>query len=206
MPFATYSDLQTAIGDWLNRGDLGAVIPSFITLAESYFDKNLRAREMWTTVQIDAVDGSAPLPADMAELATVRSVTRDNRKLEYVSPREAIDIESTDRTRPLDYYTIAGGSLRLVPRMTGTESIQIDYYARIPRLGAGTPSNWLLVRAPEMYLYGALVQSAPYLKDDARVATWADLLQRSLDDMRIDDERAEFSGSTLRIRSRGFGA
>ncbi len=57
-----------------------------------------------------------------------------------------------------------------------------------------------------MYLYGALVQSAPYLKDDARIATWADLLQRGLDDFRVDDERAEFSGSTLRVRARGFGA
>lgn len=206
MSFANYDSLRTAIGDWLNRGDLAAVIPTFIGLAESYFDKNLRAREMWATVSITAVDGSAPLPADMAELVTVRSITRGNRKLEYVSPREAIEIESIDGARVLDYYTIAGGSLRTVPRLTGTEEIQIDYYARVPRLGASQPTNWLLTRAPEMYLYGALVQSAPYLKDDARVQTWADLLQRSLDDLRIDDERAEFSGSTLRIRARGFGA
>lgn len=201
----TYDGLRAEIADWLNRADLSAVVPTFISLAESYFDKALRTREMLATVALDATDGSAPLPANMAELLTVRSLTRDNLKLEFATPREAIEVESVDRSRPLAFYTIVGSSLRLVPRMTGTERLQVDYYARIPRLGAGTPSNWLLARAPELYLYGALVQASPYLKDDARVGTWVDLLQRSLDDLRIDNERAEFGGSTLKIRAPGFG-
>lgn len=205
MPLTTYTELQSAIGDWLNRGDMAAVIPTFITLAESYFDKNLRTREMLATVQIDAVDGVASLPADMAELLTVRSVSRGNVALQLLPPREAIAAEGVDRARPLDFYTIVGGDLRLVPRLVGTEAIQIDYYARVPRLGAGEPSNWLLSRAPEIYLYGALIQSAPYLKDDARLPVWTDLLQRALDDIRVDNERAEFGGSTLKVRTRGFG-
>ena len=206
MPLTTYTELQSAIGDWLNRGDLASVIPSFISLAESYFDKNLRTREMLTTVEIDATDGSAPLPADMAELLTVRSTTRNNRRLELLPPREAIAAEEVERASALDFYTLVGANLRLVPRLPSAERLQIDYYARVPRLGAGQPSNWLLVRSPELYLYGALVQSAPYLKDDARVPVWADLLQRGLDDLRVDNERAEYGGSNLRIRTRGFGA
>lgn len=205
MAFATYDDLRVAIGDWLNRADLAAVIPTFISIAESYFDKNLRAREMWETVEITATDGAAPLPLDMAELITVRSLTRSGEPLEYLSPRETIAFDANQRQRLTNKYTIAGANLRLVSRLEGTEQIQVDYYARIPRLGAAQPSNWLLQRAPEMYLYGALVQAAPYLKDDARIQTWADLLQRSMDDLRVDDERAEFSGSTLRVQSRGFG-
>lgn len=201
----TYDGLRAEIADWLNRADLAAVVPTFIALAESYFDKAIRAREMLTTVALDATDGSAPLPANMAELLTVRSLTRDNLKLEFASPREAIEVESVDRSRPLAFYTIVGASLRLVPRMTGAERLQVDYYARIPRLAAGQQTNWLLARAPEIYLYGALVQASPYLKDDARVSTWVDLLQRSLDDLRVDNERAEFGGSTLKIRAPGFG-
>ncbi len=119
MAFANYDTLRTAIGDWLNRGDLAAVTPTFIGLAESYFDKNLRAREMWATVSIAAVDGSAPLPANMAELATVRSLTRGNRQLEYVSPREATSIESTDRSRALDYYTSPAGAFVLFRGLPG---------------------------------------------------------------------------------------
>lgn len=205
MAFTNYDALRAGIADWLNRADLSAVIPQFIGLAESYFDKTLRAREQWTTVQVSAVGGSAPLPADMAELATVRSVTRNGLRLQFISPREAIAAEEMGATRPAAFYTIAGNSLRLVPRSTGDETLEIDYYARIPKLGASQPQNWLLLRAPEIYVYGALVQAAPYLKDDARVATWADLLTRALDDLRVDNERAEHGGSTLKIRARSFG-
>ena len=38
-------------------------------------------------------------------------------------------------------------------------------------VGAG----WLLLDAPDVYLYGTLIQSAPYLQDDARTQTWAAL-------------------------------
>jgi len=35
MSIATYSELQTAVADWMHRTDLTAKIPDFITLAES---------------------------------------------------------------------------------------------------------------------------------------------------------------------------
>jgi hypothetical protein len=205
MSFANYDALRTAIGDWLNRQDLAPVIPTFIGLAESYFDKNIRTREMWTTTTLTATNGVAALPADMAELVTVRDTSRNNAVLHYVTPQEALASDQWSNGTQADLYTIAGTNIRLAPRLSGSNDVQVDYYARIPRLGASLATNWLLSRAPEIYLYGALVQSAPYLQDDARVQTWADLLQRALDDLRLDNERAEFGGSTLRIRSRKVG-
>ena len=38
MALVNYSDLKTSIADWLNRSDLTATIPDFITLAESGFN------------------------------------------------------------------------------------------------------------------------------------------------------------------------
>ncbi len=46
MAITSYSTLQTSIGDWLNRADLTAVIPDFITLAEAQFNRNIRHRKM----------------------------------------------------------------------------------------------------------------------------------------------------------------
>ena len=53
--------------------------------------------------------------------------------------------------------------------------LRMVYYARIPHLGPTQPSNWLLAKYPDVYLYSVLVQSMPYLKDDARLATWIQL-------------------------------
>ena len=34
------------------------------------------------------------------------------------------------------------------------------------------PTNWLLTKHPDVYLYGALLESAPYTKEDERINVW----------------------------------
>lgn len=206
MAFDTYDGLTAELAGWLNRADLTANIPSFIRLAEAHFDTVLRIRDQVESVTVSAVDGSAALPADLAEIIALSNSTR-GRRLEYVPPADALAAEQLGATQQAtDFYTVVGNTIRLVPRLTGADDLALTYYARVPKLGAGQPSNWLLDRAPHLYLYGALVHSAPFLKDDARVGVWADLYQRGLDDLRLDNERAEFNGSPLKIRSPGLGA
>lgn len=206
MAFGTFTDLQAEIAGWLNRADLAANIPSFIRLAEAHFDTVLRIRDQVESVVVSAVDGTAPLPADLAELITLFDIAR-GEKLDYLPPAEALAAEQMGSPQKATrFYSLVGSSIRLVPRLQGTADLSLAYYARVPKLGAGQPTNWLLERAPHLYLYGALVHSAPFLKDDARVAVWADFYQRGLDDLRLDNERAEFNGSPLKIRSRGLGA
>ena len=53
--------------------------------------------------------------------------------------------------------------------------------ADLPRLSNDVPTNWLLEMQPDIYLYGSLCQAAPYLGDDARIATWSALYKRSVD-------------------------
>jgi hypothetical protein len=55
-----------------------------------------------------------------------------------------------------------------------------------------------------VYLYGSLVQSAPYLKDDARAAVWAGLYQNAITNLNSASERSRHSGSGLRLRIRGL--
>ena len=44
MALGTYSELKTSIANYLNRDDLTAVIPDFITLTENRLDRELRVR------------------------------------------------------------------------------------------------------------------------------------------------------------------
>ncbi len=46
MAITTYSELKTALGNWLNRDDLTAVIPDFISLAETDINRKLRHYKM----------------------------------------------------------------------------------------------------------------------------------------------------------------
>jgi len=64
MAIATYTDLQTAAGDWLNRADLTSVIPTFISLAEAKFNRELRTRDMLIRSEAITTNEFVAVPSD----------------------------------------------------------------------------------------------------------------------------------------------
>ena len=83
MSLATYSDLRAAIATWAMRdGDAGfeAAVPTFISLAESRFNRSLRVREMEAVATL-APDPDARYPsvtalaADIARFRAGQAVT-----------------------------------------------------------------------------------------------------------------------------------
>lgn len=46
MALTTYTALKASVADWLNRTDLTAAIPDFISLAEAQMERTLRTRQM----------------------------------------------------------------------------------------------------------------------------------------------------------------
>lgn len=47
-------------------------------------------------------------------------------------------------------------------------------------LSDAAPTNEVFASAPDLYLYGALAQAAPYMRDDARVGFWKSEFERLL--------------------------
>jgi hypothetical protein len=52
MAIGTYDELQTAIASWLDRSDLTATIPDFITMFEAVANRRLRVRQMGATTTL----------------------------------------------------------------------------------------------------------------------------------------------------------
>ena len=201
----TYAELQSAIGDWLMRQDLTSVIPTFLKLAESRFNREMRVRRMLTRATATVVGQHTPLPTDFLEARNVVLNTSPVRVLEYVTLERADNIRA-DRTQTTPWaFTISGGEIEIVPVVGDGTEIELTYYAEIPALSNSNTTNWLSTRWPDVYLYGALMHSAPYLKDDERVAVWAGLHDRALEEIRLEDHKAQWSGSTLKIRSGSIG-
>jgi hypothetical protein len=61
-------------------------------------------------------------------------------------------------------------------------------------------SNWILRDHPDAYLYGALLQAAPFLRDDERIAVWGGLFERAIDGINKHEFRRQ-SGGNLRVNS-----
>lgn len=208
MAITTYAELKSAVADWLNRDDLTAVIPSFISLAESQFnrDERLRVRDsiVRATAQMD--QQYEALPADYLEMVNFQiDGQQPFARLQYLTLNQMDEYKRTYTTNGVPkYYTIVGNQVELLPVPGTTYTAEMVYYARLPALSDSNTSNWLLAKHPDVYLYGALIQSAPYLKDDERVGTWMNLYERSLGDVAISAERAMYAGSVIKIRTRAF--
>ena len=78
------------------------------------------------------------------------------------------------------------------------------YYETIDPLNAQTAFNWVLTNYPDAYLYGSLIHSAPYLQDDARMASWAALYEKAIGDINSESERSKTGGAGRRIKIRSY--
>jgi hypothetical protein len=110
MSFATYSDLQTSIANYLARSDLTSIIPDFITLAENRLRRELRIRQMLKSVTTSTVSGDATveLPSDFLEIRDFVVMTNPIQPLSYSSPSSlSNDLRTSEVGVPLSYTILA---------------------------------------------------------------------------------------------------
>ncbi|MBX6322657.1 MAG: hypothetical protein IRY94_12570 [Rhodospirillaceae bacterium] len=175
MGLSTYDELKDAIGAWLARpGDatLTPFVPAFIALAEARLNRRLRLRAMEARATLTLTGPLTALPADFLEVVSLRLAGGSRETLGYAPPvvLDAID-SRTPAGRPR-VYTLTGDSLRVAPAPGAPCVAELAYLRRLPPLSAQQPTNWLLAAAPDLYLYGALLEAAPFLMDDERARLW----------------------------------
>ena len=100
-------------------------------------------------------------------------------------------------------YSLEAGQFHLYPTPVADVDLELLYYAQVPDL-ASNATNWLLSTAPDIYLYGSLLHSAPYLQDDNRVAVWAQLYSAAVTRLNESSVSAKYSGSSLKSKVRGL--
>jgi hypothetical protein len=206
MALDTFAGLKATIADYLNRDDLTTIIPSFITLAEAKFNRKLRVRQMIKRAEGQINTAFFAYPSDWLQAKEFVLNTNPTVRLQYIDESYSNELRATRFVavgRPL-YYTIVGTQLEFTPTPDTTYSAELTYYAKIPALSDSNTSNWLLAYAPDLYLYGALMEATPYLKDDERLAVWGQLYANSLGDIEVADQRASVSSTPL-IRARSLG-
>jgi hypothetical protein len=206
MAIDTFAGLKTTIADYLNRDDLTSVIPSFITLAEAKFNRKLRVRQMVKRANATLDTQYFAFPSDFLQAKEFQLNTNPITYLQYVTQNQGDYGSSTQYIavgKP-QFYTIIGTQIQVIPTPDTGYTGELTYYGKIPVLSDSNTSNWLLLYAPDLYLYGALVEASPYLKDDERLATWGQLYANSIGDIEVADQRASVSSTPI-VRARSLG-
>ena len=202
MALATYSDLQASVGAWLNRSDLTAVIPDFISIAEAYHSRDLRLRKQITTTTLLTVANvrGVSLPADFLALENISILASPERQLTYATVEQLDSVyPNAGTTGEPSLYTIEADQILFGATPDSIYSVSLLYFAKFPALAANA-TNWLLTNHPTAYLYASLEQGCIYLKDKSGASEFKALYEQIVKDLQIQDDNAQKSGSTLRVR------
>lgn len=203
MSFTSYSDLQTSIAGYLARTDLTTQIPDFIRLAETRLRRDLRIRQMLKSVTTATVaaDSTVELPSDFLEVRDFVVVGNPIQPLSYFSPSAFNRNTRTWQIGKPNSYTVLANDFQLSPIPDSVYTVQLFYFSAPAFLSDSNTSNVFLANTPDALLYGALLEAAPYLMDDARINTWGTMFDRAMASITRSDEQGQYSGVPLSIKT-----
>ena len=208
MDLSNYVGLKAAVADYLNRSDMSDRIPTFITLAEATLKRRLRRKTTRATISIAAE--STTLPADVAELRSINLRTASrwlDTPLDIGTPEQLAEVRARYATagRPIRGAMI-GRKLVVAPEPDATYSADITYFSQLTPLPATDSTNDVLAESPDLYLFGALMEAAPFLEHDERIPTWERKFEKALAELNAVREAEETNASLRPARlPRRFG-
>jgi hypothetical protein len=206
MAITTFSELKAALANWLDRDDLTSTIPDFISLAEKQIEREVRHYKMIERAS-GALDSQySAVPADWLETLRFSITTGNTFALEMTTLSDLMTRRQNAQNttgRP-EYYAHIGEAFELFPTPDTTYTMELVYYQEIPKLSDSQTTNWLLTDAPDAYLYGALLQAAPYLGEDERVQVWNGLYAGAVASLNRASLKTSQSSSGMRIQVNSY--
>ena len=193
MALSNYTDLKTAIADWLHRSDLTTTIPDFISLAESRINAALTLRAMEAETALTTVIGQdyAAMPALMIDaICAFIAISGVQTAMTRIDPA---DMPSGNVNGMPQFWATDGDTIKFDCPLNDTYTITLRYKKGFDL--AGTSTNWLMTRHPRVYLYGAQSEASLYTRDQAGMAMFESAFQQAL----ADANREENTATELRV-------
>ena len=201
MAISNYTELKTAVANWLDRDDLTDRIPEFIALAEARFNRVLRLRSMEVKYTANTVAGqrNLALPASYIQMRNFQVNTNPLTTLSYVTPEIYDRLWGGSTQGTPKFYTILADEVSLGPIPASAQEVEMLFYKKFDNLSGSVATNWMITNAPDIYLYGSMLEAEPFIMNDERVPLWSQALQQGVSDLQEQDNKDRHSGSALRV-------
>lgn len=205
MAITNFSELKTAIANWLDDSSLTTYLPDYIAIAEATINRRVRIQEMQkrATASTGTADRFLAVPTGFAQMVSLRLDTTNRHGIQYVTNNQIDDYHKSTPGKA-DYYTVWGDEIEFNRKFDSDYTIEMKYFKKVTALSDSNTSNDVLTYHPDIYLYASLVAAAPFLQEDARLATWGSLLEKAIDEANLYAKRSQQSGSELKMRSIGL--
>lgn len=198
MTIASYSALQTAIGDWTGDTFTTAQKQQFIGLAEARFNRELRTLDMETRATASLSDEYLALPDDFLEL---RAVQIDDDPLTYATPQHIREIWASVVSGQPRYYTVLDGQFQFAPAPGSSYTIETIYFRKIPALSDSNTSNWLLESHPDLYLAQCLALAEAFGWNDERAGQFAATADGIIEQIASQEKKRRIGATPLKMKT-----
>jgi len=191
----TYDSLVENIQSYLERTDTATLdkIPLFIMLAEQTIASQIKFLGNLTVNTSNMVTGQNIIDKPARWHKTVSmNITVDGkrypvllRKYEYLREYWPDPAQTSVPKFYADYdYT----HWLIAPTPAAAYAFEVLYYERIQPLDSSNQTNWFTIYAPQALLYGSLLQSMSFLKNDERVPLWRSIYDQAMQTLISEDK------------------
>lgn len=199
----TYSELQSEILSFNWNRDTSSVT-TFIQLAHTRINLGLRVPFLQKTADLTINSYRIAVPSDFAAVRRLWIGGSFNNPLSPTSPDDLANKRAnyTSGQQP-QWYAIegdtAGEYFTFAPDPGATTYTgKLLYTFRMPAMSAGSDTNLVLTRYPNLYLYGALDEAGAY-SDDAR--TYGQRFEAMLDKINMQAQSDAYAGRAMQPSS-----
>lgn len=199
MSLANYSDLKTAVADWMARADLSGNVADWITLAEARLNRTLGAVEvdqaLTGTIDSRRIDVSAY--SVIAPVALFRADTSTGDEVEVLPKADGTFAYLA--TSGVPQFWAMDGSLDYIDfdcPLMAAYTFRFRYRQRFTLSDSAT-TNWLLENYPDIYLAASLMWGSGYTKAFEKAGNWKLVLDEGIPEVRNIIARSKKSVSTV---------
>jgi hypothetical protein len=190
----TFTTLQEDVRRYLERGSSFASdpvvfeqIPRLINLAERRIARELKVQGFINVVTGTLQSGNAVYAKpdrwrDTVSINIGVGPGNDNRKVLFSRAYEYLISYWPNRAQtdePIFYSDYDYTHWLITPTPAEDYPFEVLYYELPPLLDDTVQTNWLTEYAPQLLLYGTLLEATPFLKNDERIPVWQNMYDRA---------------------------
>lgn len=185
---STYAELQTEVNRWSHRSDMTARVPDFIALAEARMNDALILKDMEVEETLSSAIGAnyVALPTGYVSPKKLWIIIDGERKEMWPVAVTFLEYD-TDNTIP-SKWAVDGANLRFDVPADKVYSMPFRFVKK-SNLSDSVTTNPLLLRRPDLYLAGTMVELARYTRDQDLFGVWEPRFIAAMASVKAADSR-----------------
>lgn len=199
----SYTTLLSEVASWLARDDLTSAIPGFVQNWEERFYRNPKNYGQWMQSALSvSFSDTAAVPDDLLTLRVAYLNGQSNAPLQASSLEQVLQKYPRTGSGKPKWIARDGANFVFGPAPDGTYTLNGSYYAKPDALrdfASDAAAHYLILNAPDLLLYGALLEAQPYLMNDSRLAVWAEMYRKAEQDYRDLMKAQNVGGGSLQM-------